>query len=108
MSTQKETVTFILSKLGSPNRFKANPMFGEYGLYADNKMVGLICDDQLYIKILPESKELEEICEKGSANNKAKNYYIVEEDQISQLPKLPNILFEIAKSIPDKKPKTKK
>ena len=26
------------------------PMFGEYGVYVDGKMVGSICDDQLYVK----------------------------------------------------------
>ncbi|MES2315323.1 MAG: TfoX/Sxy family protein [Patescibacteria group bacterium] len=59
MSTQKETVEFIIEKLGDPKRFAVRAMFGEYALYADGKVVGLICDDQLYVKILPESVELE-------------------------------------------------
>ncbi len=107
MSTQKETVEFILEKLGEPGRFAVRAMFGEYALYADGKVVGLICDDQLYVKILPESKELESICEKDEAYPGSKLYYVVEEGELSRLKILPEILFDIAKSLPAKKPKKK-
>ena len=33
-------------------------MFGEYALYADGKVVALVCDDLLYVKILPASAAL--------------------------------------------------
>lgn len=80
MSTQKETIAFILSKLKPSERFIARPMFGEYGLYADGKIIGLICNDQLFIKILPESVELDEICEKAPPYDGAKDYYLIAED----------------------------
>jgi TfoX/Sxy family transcriptional regulator of competence genes len=105
MSTQKETVEFILEKLGKPKRFAVRAMFGEYALYADGKVVGLICDDQLYVKILPESAELENICDKNEAYPGSKPYYVVEESQLSQLAHLPEILLDIAKSLPAKKKK---
>ncbi len=108
MSTQKETVEFILEKLGEPGRFAVRAMFGEYALYADGKVVGLICDYQLYVKILPESKELEDICEKDEAYPGSKLYYVVEEGELSKLKILPEILFDIAKSLPARKVKTKK
>ena len=100
MSTQKETVEFILEKLGEPKRFTVRAMFGEYALYADGKVVGLVCNDQLYVKILPESKELEVICEKDEAYKGSKLFYVVEESMLSQLPNLPNILLSISKSLP--------
>lgn len=34
MSTQKETVEFILEKLGEPKHFAVRAMFGEYALYS--------------------------------------------------------------------------
>ena len=42
MSTQKETIAFILQILGSEH-FTARAMFGEYALYADGKVVALVC-----------------------------------------------------------------
>jgi len=64
MATQKETVEFLLAKLRQPKHFAARAMFGEYALYADGKVVALVCDDLLYVKILPASHELEPLCEK--------------------------------------------
>lgn len=105
MSTQKETVDFILEKLGHPKHFSTRAMFGEYALYANKKVVALICDDQLYVKIVPPSKELEDVCEKDEPYPGAKPHYLVEEDQLSKLDNLPGILFDIAKSLPAKKKK---
>jgi TfoX/Sxy family transcriptional regulator of competence genes len=49
MSTSKDTIAHIEDQLGGlPIRI--NPMFGEYGIYCDDKIVGLICNDTLFIK----------------------------------------------------------
>jgi DNA transformation protein len=108
MSTQKETVDFILEKLGETKRFAVRAMFGEYALYADGKVVGLVCNDQLYVKILPESVELEDVCEKDEAYPGSKKFYVVEEGDLSKLKNLPDILLDIAKSLPEKKKKVEK
>lgn len=104
MSTQKETVEFILEKLDD-KRFATRAMFGEYALYADGKVVGLICDDQLYVKIVPASLDLENICEKDEAYPGSKLYYVVEEGELTKMKHLSEILFDIAKSLPEKKKK---
>lgn len=98
MATQKETVDFILAKLREPKRFSARAMFGEYALYADGEVVALICDDRLYVKILPASRALENLCEQAEPYPGAKPHYLIEEGQLATLPDLPAILFDIAKS----------
>src|SRR5471030_2163658 len=108
MSTQKETVEFILKKLGEQGRFAVRAMFGEYALYADGKVVGLVCNDQLYVKIMPESAELEDICEKDEAYPGSKKFYVVEEVELSKLKNLPDILLSVAKALPLPKKKKKK
>jgi DNA transformation protein len=105
MATHKETVEFILGKLRHPKRFSARAMFGEYALYADGKVVALICDDLLYVKILPASNELEGQCEQGHPYPGAKPHYIVEEGQLFTVQNLPDILFAVAQSSPEKKKK---
>ena len=107
MATSPETMEFILEKLDD-KRFSTRSMFGEYALYVDAKTVAFICDDQLYVKILPASAALEKLCEKGEAYPGSKPYYVVTEDQLGQLVELPGILFDIAASIPAKKKKAKK
>ena len=78
-------------------------MFGEYALYADGKVVALVCHDLLYVKVIPASKELEHLCEKGEPYPGAKPHYIVEEGQLSTIPTLATTLFAIADSRPEKK-----
>jgi TfoX/Sxy family transcriptional regulator of competence genes len=107
MATQREVMEFILEQLGDRRRFSVRAMFGEYALYADGKVVALICDNQLYVKILLASAELENICEKGEPYPGARPYYLVEEDAIGRLEQLPDILFDIAEALPIKKKKIK-
>ncbi len=107
MSTQHETIEFIIEKLGDPKVFTARAMFGEYALYAKGKVVALVCDDQLYVKILPASSALETLCEKDAPYPGAKPHYVVEESQLSSIEHLPDILLDIASSLPAKKKKRK-
>ncbi len=96
MATRKETVDFVLAKLRDSRRFTARAMFGEYALYADGTVVALVCDDRLFVKILPASAELEALCEQGQPYPGAKPHYIVEEGQLSTLHNLSVILCAIA------------
>jgi TfoX/Sxy family transcriptional regulator of competence genes len=107
MSTHPDTVEFILDKLGDRERFTTRAMFGEYALYAEGKTVALVCDDLLYVKILPASAELETLCEKGAPYPGAKPHYIVTEDLIATHSQLPELLCDIARALPEKKVKKK-
>ena len=49
MSSSKQFIAFIEDQLGALS-VRTAPMFGEYGVYCDVKIVGLICDDMLFIK----------------------------------------------------------
>jgi TfoX/Sxy family transcriptional regulator of competence genes len=103
MATQAETVEFILDKLGDRRRFATRAMFGEYALYADGKTVALVCDDLLYVKILPASAALEDLCETDAPYPGAKPHYVVTEDQLSEIDALPRILCAVAAALPAKK-----
>ena len=96
MGTSAATIEFILAKLRDRARFTARAMFGEYALYADGKVVALVCDDLLYVKIVPASSALESVCEQGLPYPGAKPHYIVEEGHLSTITELPVILLNIA------------
>jgi TfoX/Sxy family transcriptional regulator of competence genes len=107
MATRKETAAFILTRLGNPDRFSVKSMFGEFALYADGKPVAFICDDQLFVKIVPESATLEGRCERAPAYPGSKDYYLVPEELIAGDAKLPTILLYIAEALPLPKAKKK-
>ena len=50
MASAQSTVDYIVDQLGGTDVVTAKKMFGEYGLYLDNKMVAMICDGKLFVK----------------------------------------------------------
>lgn len=50
MATQQRTIDYLLAQSTGAGPVTAKPMFGEYGVYVDGKMIGSVCDDQLFVK----------------------------------------------------------
>ena len=50
MATKQSTIDYITEQTSRAGHVTAKRMFGEYPLYCDGKLVGLICDEQLFIK----------------------------------------------------------
>jgi len=107
MATRKETAAFILEMLGHADRFSTKAMFGEFALYADGKPVAFICDDQLFVKIMPESAALQGRCERAPAYPGSKDYYLVPEDLIVSERGLASMLLRMAEVLPLPKVKGK-
>lgn len=107
VGTRKETIDFILERLKSP-KFTAKAMFGEYAIYADGKVVALVCDDRLFVKDTPATASLAEECEKGPPYPGAKVHYIVDEGQLASMRGLPDMLLRLAATLPAPKKKAKR
>ncbi len=56
-------------------------MFGEYGVYVDGKMIGLICDDQLYVKPTPSGRRHAEPVTDAPPYTGAKPHLLIEADR---------------------------
>ena len=50
MGSSKEFADYVCDQLRDAGAITVRKMFGEYALYCDEKVVGLICDDQLFVK----------------------------------------------------------
>src|SRR5687768_3043631 len=50
MASDRKTVDFIVEQIAGAGVVSARPMFGEYGVYCDGKMVAIIGDDQLFLR----------------------------------------------------------
>lgn len=105
MSTSKSTTDFILDQLGNSPRFRVRAMFGEYALYADEKVVALICDDTLYLKITETNKARLTDHEQGPPYPGAKPHWIITERDMRDKGTFQNMLISVALSIPAKKKK---
>ncbi|MFA6111259.1 MAG: TfoX/Sxy family protein [Candidatus Latescibacterota bacterium] len=57
MATKQSTIDYLLDQLASVPDVRVRKMFGEYALYCNDKVVALVCDDELFIKITEAGKE---------------------------------------------------
>ena len=53
MASEQATVDYICGQMAGAGRISARRMFGEYGVYCDGIIVGLVCDNQLFLKPVP-------------------------------------------------------
>lgn len=102
MSTTPETVDYILSQLEGLD-VRARKMFGEYGLYCDEKVTAFICDDTLFVKILPENEQLATDIPKAPAYPGSKDYYAVPGDRLEDSSWLQDFVQVTANAVPAKK-----
>ena len=74
-----DLVQYIIEQASQAGEVRARKMFGDYCLYCDGKPVGLICDDYLYLKPLPQLQSLLHACDQQMLPpyDGAKPYYVI-------------------------------
>ena len=58
MASRLEFVQYAVSQMEEAGAITYKKMFGEYGVYCNGKIFGVICDDQLFIKITEAGRKL--------------------------------------------------
>ncbi len=108
MATSQTTVDYILDQLSSVDNVSARKMFGEYALYVGNKVVALVCDEKLFVKITEAGKEfVGEAYEEGCAYEGAKVSMVISEELIEDRSRLAELFELTAEALPEPKPKKK-
>lgn len=106
MSTKQSTVDYILDQLSPLRNARARAMFGEYALYCDDKVVALICDDQLFVKkTVPGAKLIEGRFEEAPPYPGAKLSMLIGEDVLDDRGLLSGLIRTTANALPPPKPK---
>jgi hypothetical protein len=95
----RDTVAYIMQRLGNTNRITTRYEQGENKILVDGKEVAIISDDLLYIPVCPASAALESECETDVPYLGAKEHYTISEDQLATLPALSKILFAISRTV---------
>lgn len=110
MATKASTVEYILEQLSSVPHVSTRKMFGEYALYCNGRVVGLVCDDTLFIKITePGKRFVGEYYQEGFAYPGAKESMLIDGDRIEDQAWLSELIQITAENVPlPKKKKPKK
>ena len=97
MASNADFVQYIADQCSGSGDIVAKKMFGDYGIYCNGKIFGLICDDHFYLKPTDEVRPPYE---------GAKPYfYIADVDDHDYLSAL---VRETCRHLPEPKPKKKK
>lgn len=109
MTTSQDTIGYLLDQLSSLPNVRARKMFGEYALYCDEKVVALVCDNQLFVKITPQGKALVgQRYVEGEAYPGAKPSMVVDAEEIDDDERLCELIRITAAALPAPKPKRPK
>jgi len=58
MATTMDYIEFVCEQLAGVGAVRYRKMFGEYMVYVNDKPLLLVCDNTVFVKILPELSEL--------------------------------------------------
>lgn len=106
MATNLSTVQFLAEQIQPAGLITYKKMFGEYLIYCNGKPVFLICDDTLFIKILPETEKLLRDKNTGYPYDGAKEHYVVEDADDAEY--LTSLAVALEKITPLPKPRKRK
>ena len=107
MASEQNFVDFVIEQIRNAGEVTAKKMFGEYGIYADGKLFGLICDNKLFIKPTISGREFIGNVIEAPPYEGAKPSFLIEEeiedsDWLSELTRIS------LKELPAPKPKKAK
>ncbi|MBK8482756.1 MAG: TfoX/Sxy family protein [Proteobacteria bacterium] len=106
MATQQGTMDFLLDQLRGLPAVRARKMFGEYALYCDEKVVALVCDNQLFVKITPAGRALVgERYAEGEAYPGAKPSMLIDAEELEDGDRLCELIRLTAAALPVPRPR---
>jgi TfoX/Sxy family transcriptional regulator of competence genes len=108
MATKQSTVDFLEEQVQKAGIIRSRKMFGEYALYCNEKVVALICDDQLFVKKTTISTSFLDKTHEASPYPGAKSWIRVPEERWDDPNWLTAFIQKTAATLPLKKAKKKK
>ena len=105
MSSNADFVQYIADQCSGAGEITVKKMFGDYGIYCDGKIFGLICDDRFYLKPTEAGRSRLRNVELCPPYEGAKDYFYIgdvdDRDYVSML------VRETCRELPMPKPKKK-
>ncbi len=107
MASDKNFVKFVIDQIENAGEITYIHMFGEYGVYSDGKIFGLICDNKLFIKQTDGGRAYIKNPVEAPPYPGAKNSFLID-DKLENKEWLSKLINITVKELPEPKPKKKK
>ena len=105
MASNKDFVQYIADQCEGAGEITFRKMFGDYGIYCNGKIFGLICDDRFYLKPTEAGRSLLRSVDLRPPYEGAKDMLLVEETDNREL--LAELLEASYPELPEPKKKRK-
>jgi len=106
MASDQKFVDYVTGQIRNAGEVIAKKMFGDYGIYADGKIFGLICDNKLFIKPTEGGRNYIGQVVEGQAYPGAKPGFLIE-DKIEDSAWLSELVRISVRELPEPKKKKK-
>lgn len=107
MASNETFVQLVIDQIKRAGKITAKKMFGEYAIYSDEKLFGLICDNKLFIKPTKAGREFIGKVVEAPPYPGAKPSFLIE-DKIEDSEWLSKLVRISLKELPEPEPKKKK
>jgi TfoX/Sxy family transcriptional regulator of competence genes len=107
MASDQKFVDYIIGQIEDAGEVTVKKMFGEYALYLDGKLFGLVCDNKLFIKPTKSGREFIGDVIEAPPYPGAKPSFLIE-DKIEDRAWLSELVRIASRELPIPKPKKKK
>jgi len=108
VATKKSTIEYLTEQISGAGAIRSRAMFGEYGIYCDEKVVAFVCDDQLFVKPTNAGKEFIGKPKEAPAYPGSKMYFLITGDLWEDKDWLSELIRKTAEELPLPKSKKKK
>lgn len=78
MASNLDFVQYVCEQIGGAGEITHKRMFGEYGIYCNGKVIGVICDNQFFVKKTSSGTDILAGCEEAEPYTGAKPHLLVE------------------------------
>lgn len=110
MASDAHFVDYVLEQMQGVGSLESRKMFGEYAIYCNQKVVALVCNNQLFVKITAQGQAFIDKAFQpvllAPPYPSAKDSFLIQ-DQLDDLEWLIQLIRITADALPIPKPKTK-
>ncbi|MBO4751391.1 MAG: TfoX/Sxy family protein [Bacteroidales bacterium] len=105
MASNPDFVQYIADQCAGAGNIETRKMFGDYGIYCEGKIFGLICDNAFYVKPTSAGRNMLRNVDMRPPYDGAKEYFYIED--VDDHDYLAALVKATCSELPEPKPKKK-
>lgn len=105
MASTLDFVEYVCEQISGAGQITYKKMFGEYGIYCNGKVIGVICDNQFFVKKTEAGAGICPNCEEASPYTGAKPHFSI--TSVDDRDLMTRFISATCNELPAPKPKKK-